>query len=171
MSKPTLPGRCRSSQSIACLLLAGFMCMQGHAFAQAAPATPAEERVELAEQKAAQAFQAYQEERFSEAVALYIDAYNAAPSADILYNVARIYDLYAKGNIFDRVPYVMDGAVKAIIAQQVDPRLSADLKAYDFHKVIDNGAVARLVKEGYFQSLFGPGIKAEESRKAGQAYK
>ena len=61
--------------------------------------------------------------------------------------------------------------MKAIIAQQVDPRLAGDLKAYDFHKVIDNGTVSRLVKEGFFQSLFGPGVKAEESRKAGQAYK
>jgi len=100
------------------------------------------------------------------AVKTYI-AFDKQPEAD----VARIYDAYAKGNIFDRVPYVMDGAVKAIIAQQVDQRLSADLKAYDFHKVIDNGTVARLVKEGFFQSLYGPAVKAEESRKAGQAYK
>jgi len=48
--------------------------------------------VAVAEQKAAQAFQAYREKRFAEAVALYLDAYRAAPSADILYNVARIYD-------------------------------------------------------------------------------
>ena len=48
--------------------------------------------VVVAEQKAAQAFQAYREKRFAEAVALYLDAYRAAPSADILYNVARIYD-------------------------------------------------------------------------------
>ena len=38
------------------------------------------------------------------AVKTYI-AYDKQPEAD----VARIYDLYAKGNIFDRVPYVMDG--------------------------------------------------------------
>jgi len=48
--------------------------------------------VVVAEQKAAQAFQAYRDKRFAEAVALYLDAYRAAPSADILYNVARIYD-------------------------------------------------------------------------------
>ena len=63
------------------------------------------------------------------AVKTYI-AYDKQPEAD----VARIYDLYAKGNIFDRVPYVMDGAVKAIIAQQVDPRLATDLKAFDFQQ-------------------------------------
>jgi ABC-type nitrate/sulfonate/bicarbonate transport system substrate-binding protein len=106
----------------------------------------------------------YEDKAF--AVKTYI-SFDKQPEAD----VARIYDAYAKGNIFDRVPFVMDGAVKAIIAQQVDPRLAADLKAYDFHKVIDNGTVARLVKEGFFQSLFGPGVKTEESRKASQAYK
>jgi tetratricopeptide (TPR) repeat protein len=48
--------------------------------------------ITLAESKADQAFQAYQSKRFAEAVALYMEAYNAAPNADILYNVARIYD-------------------------------------------------------------------------------
>jgi tetratricopeptide (TPR) repeat protein len=48
--------------------------------------------VAVAETKAAEAFQAYQEKRFAESVALYLEAYQAAPNADILYNVARIYD-------------------------------------------------------------------------------
>jgi len=93
-------------------------------------------------------------------------AFDKQPEADI----ARIYDLYQKGNIFERVPYVMDEAVKAIVAQQVDPRLSADLKAFDFRKVIDNTVVERLVKEGFFQKLFGPGVRAEEERKTKLAF-
>lgn len=48
--------------------------------------------VAVAETKAAEAFQAYQQKRFAESVALYLEAYHAAPNADILYNVARIYD-------------------------------------------------------------------------------
>lgn len=100
------------------------------------------------------------------AVKTYI-AFDKQPEADI----ARIYDLYKNGDIFDRVPYVLAPAVKAIISQQVDPRIAADLKGYDFKKVIDNGIVARLVKDGYFQQLFGPGVKAEEQRKASIAFK
>jgi ABC-type nitrate/sulfonate/bicarbonate transport system substrate-binding protein len=99
------------------------------------------------------------------AVKSYI-AFDKQPDAD----VARIYDLYQKGNIFERVPYVMGEAVKAIVSQQVDERLAADLKAFDFRKVIDNGTVDRLVKEGFFEKLFGPGIKAEEQRKAKLAF-
>jgi hypothetical protein len=45
------------------------------------------------------------------------------------------------------------------------------MRAYDFHKVIDNSLVERLVKEGFFESLFGPGIKAEEDRKAKLAFR
>jgi hypothetical protein len=52
----------------------------------------ADEAVNHAEQKAAQAFDAYQAKRFAEAVGLYIEAYEASPNADILYNIARIYD-------------------------------------------------------------------------------
>jgi ABC-type nitrate/sulfonate/bicarbonate transport system substrate-binding protein len=100
------------------------------------------------------------------AVKAYI-AYDKQPEAD----VARIYDLYAKGNIFDRVPYVMQPAVKAIIDQQVDPRLAKDLKSFDFKRVIDNGVVSRLVRDGYFEQLFGPGIKAEQERKAKAAFR
>ena len=94
-------------------------------------------------------------------------SYDKQPEAD----VARIYDLYAKGNIFERVPYVMQPAVTAIVDQQVDPRLARDLKSFDFKRVIDNSVVSRLVKEGYFQQLFGPGIKAEEERKAKAAFR
>ena len=100
------------------------------------------------------------------AVKAYI-AYDKQPEAD----VARIYDIYKNGNIFERVPYVLAPAVTSIIAQQVDARIAADLKAYDFHKVIDNGTVDRLVKEGFFQMLFGPGIKSEEQKKASLAFK
>ena len=100
------------------------------------------------------------------AVKTYI-TFDRQPEAD----VARIYDLYAKGNIFERVPYVMAGAVKATLSQQVDPRLAADLKGFDFRKVVDNSVIDKLVKEGFFQQLFGPGVKAEEQSKAKLAFR
>ena len=99
------------------------------------------------------------------AVKSYI-AFDKQPEAD----VARIYDLYKTGNIFDRVPYVLAPAIKSIVAQQVDPRIAADLKAFDFHKIVDNGTVGRLVKEGYFEQLFGADVNAEEQRKAKIAF-
>jgi ABC-type nitrate/sulfonate/bicarbonate transport system substrate-binding protein len=106
----------------------------------------------------------YEDKAF--AIKAYI-AYDRQPEAD----VSRIYDIYQKGNIFERVPYVMGGAITSIVSQQVDARIAADLKAFDFHKVVDNGVVARLAKEGFFEQLFGPGVKAEEQRKSALAFR
>jgi ABC-type nitrate/sulfonate/bicarbonate transport system substrate-binding protein len=108
--------------------------------------------------------------RFYEDKAFAIKAYAAfdkQPEAD----VARIYEQYVKNNAFERIPYVLAGAIKSVIDQQADPRIAADLKAFDFRKVVDNSYVDRLAKEGYFEKLFGPGIKPEETRKSRLAFR
>jgi ABC-type nitrate/sulfonate/bicarbonate transport system substrate-binding protein len=85
-------------------------------------------------------------------------------------DVERLYDGYANGNLLERVPYVLAGAVQAVIDQQSTPQLATQMKAVDFRTVIDNGTVRRLVREGFFQQLFGPGIQAEEDRKERLAF-
>ena len=94
--------------------------------------------------------------------------YDKAAQAD---EVARVYDIYAKPQAFERVPFVLASAVKSIVNQQSDPQIAAQMKAYDFHKVVDNSVVERLVKEHYFEQLFGAGIKAEEDSKAKLAFR
>jgi len=37
--------------------------------------------------------------------------------------------------------------------------------------VIDNATVDRLVKEGFFEKLYGPGIKAAEDRQAKSSFR
>jgi ABC-type nitrate/sulfonate/bicarbonate transport system substrate-binding protein len=93
-------------------------------------------------------------------------AYDKQTSAD----VERFYDGYNKANVLERVPLVVRGAVQAVIDQQSDEKLLAQMKGFDFRTVIDNGVVTRLIKEGFFQKLFGPAIKAEEDRKLKQAF-
>jgi hypothetical protein len=66
---------------------------------------------------------------------------------------------------------VQAGAVKSVIEQQSDAQIAAQLKAYDFKKVIDNSIVEKLVKEGFFEKLYGPSIKAEEDKKAKSAFR
>jgi hypothetical protein len=48
---------------------------------------------------------------------------------------------------------------------------AAQTKKFDFRSVIDNSLVDRLVREGYFEKLFGSGIKEEETRKAKLAFR
>ena len=50
-------------------------------------------------------------------------------------------------------------------------QIAAQMKAYDFRKVVDNSTIERLVKEKYFETLFGASIKAEQDRKAKLAFK
>jgi len=86
-------------------------------------------------------------------------------------DVERLYDHDRKSESYERVPYVLAPAVQWIVEHQADAQVGARLKAYDFHKVIDNSVVERLVKEHFFENLFGPSVKAEEDKKAKIAFK
>jgi ABC-type nitrate/sulfonate/bicarbonate transport system substrate-binding protein len=85
-------------------------------------------------------------------------------------DVERVYDSYSKTNVFERVPYVLAPAVKYILDNPPDEQVGAQLRRFDFKRMVDNSIVARLVREGYFEQLFGAGIKAEQDAKAKIAY-
>jgi ABC-type nitrate/sulfonate/bicarbonate transport system substrate-binding protein len=86
-------------------------------------------------------------------------------------DVERFYDIYRKNQLFERVPYVQAPAFKFVVEQQSDPGLKSMMAGVDYRKVVDNGPVERLVKQGFFEKLFGPGIKAEQDRKAKVLFK
>jgi ABC-type nitrate/sulfonate/bicarbonate transport system substrate-binding protein len=86
-------------------------------------------------------------------------------------DLERVYDRYAKTNTFERVPYVPTAAVRYMIDHPVDEQVARQLRAFDFRTVVDNATVDRLVEEGFFEKLFGPGIKQEEDRKRKQAFR
>ena len=94
-----------------------------------------------------------------------IKTYMKYSSGEEQAHVERVYDRYSKGNTFERVPYVLAPAVQYQIDHAPDPRVAVQMKAFDFHRVIDNSIVQRLVREGFFEKIFGPGIKAEEAAK------
>jgi len=108
--------------------------------------------------------------RFYEDKAFALKAYQAWDKQDPA-ELERTYDHYVKVNAYERVPYVPAAAVKYILEHVADPQISAQMRAYDFRKVIDNSLVDRLVKEGFFETLFGTEIKAEEDRKAKLAFR
>lgn len=83
-------------------------------------------------------------------------------------DVERIYDLYARNQSFERVPFVLATAVKSVVAQ-ADAEQATQMRAINFKTVIDNSAVERLVKEGFFEKLFGPTIKSEQENRSKQA--
>jgi ABC-type nitrate/sulfonate/bicarbonate transport system substrate-binding protein len=88
-----------------------------------------------------------------------------------LTELARVYDRYAQSNTFERVPYVPTASVQYMIDHPVDDQAATQMKSFDFRTIVDNGTVERLVHEGFFEQLFGPGIKEEEQRKARLAFR
>jgi ABC-type nitrate/sulfonate/bicarbonate transport system substrate-binding protein len=109
-------------------------------------------------------------QRFYDDKAFAVKTYMKYASGETVADVERVYDSYSKRNVFERVPYVLAPAVQYQIEHAPDAELAAQLKNFDFHKVIDNSIVQRLVHEGFFEKLFGPGIKTEEQAKARIAY-
>jgi hypothetical protein len=86
-------------------------------------------------------------------------------------DVERVYDHYAKVNTYERVPYVLSPAVEYILEHPSDAQSGAQMRAFNFRSVIDNSIVERLVREGFFENLYGPGIRAEQERKAKLAFR
>ena len=84
---------------------------------------------------------------------------------------ARVYDHYAQVSTYERVPYIPAAAVQYILDHPADARVEAQMKSFDFRKVIDNSFVDRLVKQGFFEQLFGPAIKSEEESKSRLAFR
>ena len=108
--------------------------------------------------------------RFYEDRAFAIKAYMVYDSQAQAKDAERIYDLYAKQQAFERVPYVLTNAVKAVAAQ-ANAEQATQTRAIDFKTVVDNSVVDRLVKEGFFEKLFGAGIRAEIERKSKMAFR
>jgi ABC-type nitrate/sulfonate/bicarbonate transport system substrate-binding protein len=108
--------------------------------------------------------------RFYDDKAFAVKAYIAYDKQDRA-DVERVYDDYAKSGNYERVPYIAAAAVKYVLDHPSDERIAAQMRGYDFRKVIDNSLVDRLVREGFFEKLFGPEIKEEEERKAKAAFR
>jgi ABC-type nitrate/sulfonate/bicarbonate transport system substrate-binding protein len=105
--------------------------------------------------------------RFYEDKAFAVKAYIVYDKQDQK-DVERIYELYAKNQAFERIPYVLSNAVKSVAAQ-ADAEQATQLKPADLRSVIDNSVVDRLAKEGFFEKLFGPTIKSEQENRSKQA--
>jgi ABC-type nitrate/sulfonate/bicarbonate transport system substrate-binding protein len=97
------------------------------------------------------------------AVKAYI-VYDPQPVSD----VERIYDLYAKNQAFERIPYVLAAAVNSVAAQ-ANAEQATQTRTIDFKTVVDNSVVDRLAKEGFFEKLFGTRIKSEQEGRSKQA--
>ena len=77
----------------------------------------------------------------------------------------RVYDLFKKARVLESIPDALKGCVEAVVERQAQ-----DLKGADLAKMIDNSLVDQLVKEKYFEHVFGPAIRDEQQRRQAQAF-
>jgi len=77
----------------------------------------------------------------------------------------RVYDLFKKARVLEPIPYALKGSVDAVVERQ-----GQELKGADFSKMIDNSLVDQLVREKYFESVFGASIRDEQQRKQAMAF-
>ena len=112
----------------------------------------------------------------AEAIKRFYDDKSFAIKAYIAYDkqtevdVARIYDTNFKQNLLERIPYVLASSINAT-KEQADSQQATLIRNFDMKTVVDNSAIDRIVKEGFFEKLFGPGIKAEIDRKSKLAFR
>jgi ABC-type nitrate/sulfonate/bicarbonate transport system substrate-binding protein len=77
----------------------------------------------------------------------------------------RVYELFKNARVLERIPYVLKGSVEAVVERQ-----GAELKGADLGKIVDNSLVDQLVKEKYFEAVFGASIREEQRRKQAMAF-
>jgi ABC-type nitrate/sulfonate/bicarbonate transport system substrate-binding protein len=118
------------------------------------------ERLIKAHAEAIQRF--YEDKEFAVAAYLAHDRQDAA-------EMGKVYDRYVEAQAFERVPYVLAGAVQSVV-DHADPGVAAQLQSFDFRNVFDRSTIDRLVREGFFEALFGSEIRAEQERKAPLAF-
>jgi ABC-type nitrate/sulfonate/bicarbonate transport system substrate-binding protein len=83
-------------------------------------------------------------------------------------DAARVYDNVVRVGLLDRIPLIQTSAVAAVI-----DRIGTDIpvvKTFDFNRLIDNRPVRKLIDEGFFEKLYGPGIRAEQDKKLKAAF-
>jgi ABC-type nitrate/sulfonate/bicarbonate transport system substrate-binding protein len=77
----------------------------------------------------------------------------------------RVYDLFKKARVLEPIPYALKASVEAVAERQAQ-----ELRGVDLSKVVDNSLVDQLVREKYFETVFGPSIRDEQQRKQAQAF-
>jgi len=108
--------------------------------------------------------------RYYDDKAFAVKAYLAYDDKQAPADIERIYDWNTQRSLMERIPYVLATAISAI-KDQADSQTATQIRDFDVKTVIDNSVVDRLVKEGYFEKLFGPGIKEEIDRKSTLAFR
>ena len=81
----------------------------------------------------------------------------------------RLYAETVQAQVFERVPYVMSTALKGIVERgKVE---TPEMATFDFRRAIDQSVIDRLADQGFFEQVFGPGIRDEVAARRAQSFR
>ena len=78
-------------------------------------------------------------------------------------DISRVYDIYVKRNVLDRIPLISKAALQATVERLAEQ--TPAVRSLDLRRVVDNSLVLKLAKEGWFEQLFGAAVREEQERK------
>ncbi len=83
--------------------------------------------------------------------------------------LSRLYDETVQASVLERVPYVPTRAVLGIIER--DKAQVPEMATFDFRKVINTAILDKMVADGFFTRVFGPGIEKEVAEKKAASFR
>jgi len=81
----------------------------------------------------------------------------------------RLYTETVAAQVFERVPYVTQTALKGIAER--GKAETPELATFDFRRAIDQTILDKLADQGFFEQVFGPAIKEELAAKRAQSFR
>lgn len=81
--------------------------------------------------------------------------------------VGKVYDLYAGNNYFERIPLITRLPMAFCVERVAEQ--TPEAKTADLSTLFDNSIVNDLIKDGFYTSLFGDAVIAEQQAKAAAA--
>jgi ABC-type nitrate/sulfonate/bicarbonate transport system substrate-binding protein len=80
----------------------------------------------------------------------------------------RVYGEWAKGQMLERIPYILKSSLAGVVKRNKNRRRAP--KNIDFSTMVNNSIVDKLAREGFFEKIYGPSIKAEIKDRRAKAY-
>ena len=77
----------------------------------------------------------------------------------------RVYELFKQARVLEPIPYALKGSIEAVAERQ-----SQELKGADLRNMVDHSLVDQLVREKFFEGVFGASIRDEQQRKQAMAF-
>ena len=101
--------------------------------------------------------------RFYDDKAFAVATFKAFDQPESEADIGRVYDIYVKRNVLDRVPLISRAAIQATVDRLAEQ--APAVRKLDLGRVVDNGLVLKLARDGWFEQLFGSAVREEQERK------